>query len=386
MRESYDVIVAGLGAMGSATAYHLAKKNKRVLGLDRFAPGHTFGSSHGRSRIIRESYFEDPLFVPFVQRSYDLWEELERESGRALLRVTGGLMIGSRDGTLVSGAFESAVSHRIPHEVLSAREIHARFPAFHVADDHVAVWDARAGYLDADSCNSVHRALAEQSGAQFRFDEQVLSWAPDGAGVRVTTSRTSYLASQLVLNLGPWMTTALTALELPLTVERQVLAWFVPQDSRLYEPERCPVFLWEYNGGQLAYGFPLLDGAVKAAVFHSGDRVENPDIVRRDITSAEIDAVREALHHVLPDAAQGALHHSQTCLFTNTPDARFVIDWHPGHPNVLISSPCSGHGFKFASAIGELQANLLVGREPGFDLGPFALARFGSPAGGGSRH
>jgi sarcosine oxidase len=141
------------------------------------------------------------------------------------------------------------------------------------------------------------------------------------------------------------------------------------------------VYLWEHEGGQLAYGFPLLDGAVKAAVFHSGDRVENPDLVRRAVRSGEIEAVRQALQHVLPDAAKGALHHSQTCLFTNTPDVRFVIDWHPAHSNVLVSSPCSGHGFKFASAIGELQANLLLGRTPRFDLSPFALARFGSLAG-----
>lgn len=363
--------------MGGATAFHLARRGRRVLGLERFEPGHARGSSHGESRIIREIYFEHPLYVPIVRRAYELWHELERESGQRLLTITGGLMIGPRDGTLVSGVLTSAVTHDIPHDVLSASELKARFPGFDASETVVAVVDARAGYLDADACVRAHLALAGRFGAELHFDERVIAWESDGQMVSVETDRGRYSARQLVVSAGPWANALLPDLDLPLSVERQVLVWFEPTThAEWYAPTRFPIYLWEYGAGQLAYGFPRLGQGVKAAVFHAGEIVRDPDAISRRVAPEEIQRVRDALRHVLPAVADGALCDAKVCPFTDTPDTHFLIDFHPSFANVLISSPCSGHGFKFASAIGELQAELLVDGRSRFDVSPFRLARF----------
>jgi sarcosine oxidase len=375
--DSFDVIVVGLGAMGGATAFHLARRGLRVLGLERFESGHARGSSHGESRIIREIYFEHPLYVPIVRRAYELWQELERESGERLLTITGGLMIGPRDGTLATGVLASAAAHEIPHEVLSAAELRVRFPGFDPSENHVAVVDARAGYLDADACVRAHLAVAARSGATLQFDERVVSWESDGQSVRVETDRGRYSARRLVISAGPWMEALLPDLDLPLSVERQVLVWLEPTTHvDWYAPTRFPIYLWEYGAGRLAYGFPRLAQGVKAAVFHNGDIVRDPDSISRTVAPEEIQRVREALQHVLPSVANGALRDAKVCPFTNTPDTHFLIDFHPSFANVLVSSPCSGHGFKFASAIGELQADLLIDGRSRFDVSPFRLTRF----------
>jgi sarcosine oxidase len=374
--DAFDVIVVGLGAMGGATAFHLAQRGQRVLGLEQFESGHARGSSHGESRIIREIYFEHPLYVPIVRRAYELWQDLERETGERLLNITGGLMIGPEKGTLLRGVLESAAAHAISHEVLSAAELRVRYPGFEVRDDNVAVVDARAGYLDADACVRAHFAGAARRGAELRFDERVTSWRSDGETVRVETTRGRYSARQLVVSAGPWMQTLLSDLELPLSVERQVLVWFEPNThAEWYAPTRCPIYLWEYAPGRLGYGFPRLAQGVKAAVFHEGDTVRDADAIPRTVAPEEIDRVREALRHLLPDVAAGELRDAKVCPFTNTPDTHFLIDFHPSFSNVLISSPCSGHGFKFASAIGELQADLLIDGRSRFDLAPFRLRR-----------
>ena len=376
MADSFGVIVVGLGAMGGATAFHLARRGQRVLGLERFERGHDRGSSHGESRIIREIYFEHPLYVPIVRRAYELWQELEREAGEHLLTNTGGLMIGPKTGTLVSGVLESAAAHEIPHDVLSAAELRARYPGFDASDDTVAVVDARAGYLDADACVRAHHVLAERHGAELHFEERVASWQSDGDSVHVETRRGRYSARQLVISAGPWAKTLLPDLDLPLSVERQVLVWFEPTThAEWYSPARCPIYLWEYSAGQLGYGFPRLAQGVKAAVFHDGDIVSDPDAISRSVLPDEIEGVRDALRHILPGVATGDLRGAKVCPFTNTPDTHFLIDFHPSFSNVLISSPCSGHGFKFASAIGELQADLLMDGRGRFDVAPFRLGR-----------
>jgi sarcosine oxidase len=348
-----------------------------VLGLERFERGHARGSSYGESRIIREIYFEHPLYVPIVRRAYELWHELERESGQRLLAITGGLMIGAESGRLVTGVLESAVTHDIPHEVLSAIELKARFPGFDASETVVAVVDARAGYLDADACVRAHLALAARSGAELHFDERVVAWESDGQSVTVETDRGRYSGHQLVVSAGSWVNGLMPDLDLPLSVERQVLVWLEPAThAELYAPTRFPIYLWEYGAGQLAYGFPRLAQGVKAAVFHAGEIVRDPDVIPRRVAPEEIQRVRDALRHILPDVAAGALRDAKVCPFTDTPDTHFLIDFHPSFANVLVSSPCSGHGFKFASAIGELQADLLVDGRCRFDVSPFRLARF----------
>jgi sarcosine oxidase len=375
--DSFDVIVVGLGAMGGATACHLARRGRRVLGLERFSRGHTRGSSHGESRIIREIYFEHPHYVPLLRRAYELWHDLERDSGERLLTITGGLMIGPEHGRLVSGVLRSAAEHDIPHEVLAAEEVGLRFPGFELRGGEVAVVDPRAGFLDADACVRAHVEMAERSGADLRFEERVESWKSDGERVVVETARGQYSARQLVLSAGPWMTALMPDLALPLVVERQVLVWLEPSvHPEWYDPARCPIYLWEDAKGHMGYGFPRLAHGVKAAVFHDGDIVADADAISRTVEPGEIQRVRDALSQILPAVANGAFRDARVCPFTNTPDTHFLIDFHPVFPNVLISSPCSGHGFKFASVIGELQAELLIEGRSRFDLSLFPLARF----------
>lgn len=373
----FDVIVAGLGAMGSATAYHLALRGRRVLGLDRWPPGHTFGSSHGDSRIIRESYFEHPMYVPILRRAYDLWRELEARSGQALLHEIGGLMIGPRDGEIVTGSLRSAAEFEIAHDVLSPADVRARYPAFHLQSHEVAVLDRRAGYLDPEACNAAHVRGATDAGATLHFNHAVRSWLASDDGVRVeTTSGETYTADHLVLSVGARLPELLPDIELPLTVERQLLFWLEPDASDVrFDPASFPIYLYEYAHGW-CYGFPRLPRGIKAAVMHQGETVAHPDDVRRTVSDAEVTPLRHALSTLLPDVASASVRESTVCLFTNTPDQNFIIDVHPAHPQVVISSACSGHGFKFAGAIGEIQADLVTAGRSRFDLSPFSARRF----------
>jgi len=371
----YDVIVAGLGAMGSATTYHLTRNGRRVLGLDRFQPPHQFGSSHGLTRIIREAYFEHPLYVPLVQRAYELWGDLEKKSGRQLLLQTGGVMVGPPEGMLVSGSKRSAEEHKLAHQILSAAELRQRFPVFQPADNMVAVWEPRAGILFPELAVQTHLELAAKSGAALRFNEPVLRWEPMPDGVRVFTAAGAYTAGRLLLSIGAWLSTLTPDLNLPLRVERQVLYWFEPRAHlELFQPRNCPVYLWENAPNQFFYGFPDLGDGVKVAVHHQGETT-HPDSVRREVDDGETEAMRELLRRFLP-TADGPLKSTVVCIYTNTPDEHFILDRHPVHQQVLIASPCSGHGFKFSAAIGEIAATLLQDKSPPFDLSLFELQRF----------
>ena len=373
----YNAIVIGLGAMGSATLFHLAKRGSRVAGFEQFQPAHAFGSSHGDSRIIRETYFEHPLYVPLVQRAHELWRELEEVSGRRLMTINGGLMIGARDGAVISGTLRSAREHSLPHAVLTAGEVHERFPPFRLDESLIAVFDPRAGFLDPESCTASHVDCARRAGAEVHLDEPVLEWNADGEGVRVKTSKGTYRADRLVIAAGPWCSALLADLELPLTIERQVVFWLEPErDVALYDASRFPIYAYEFEPGTICYGFPRLTRGVKAAVMHGGELASAPEKVDRMGKPRDEDALRAAIRPVLPDLSRAPVGESDVCLFTNTPDHDFIIDFHPRHAQVLISSPCSGHGFKFASAIGELQAELLIDGTSRFDLTPFRIRRF----------
>lgn len=375
MSGSYDVIVAGLGAMGSATLHQLSRRGRRVLGLDRFAPPHALGSSHGRSRIIREAYYEEPRYVPLVQRAYERWADLEAESGVTLFRRTGGLTMGPAGGELAVGARRSVEAHALPHELLSADEIRRRVPALRPDDDMVGVWEPRAGVLAPEAAIDAALDVARRHGAELRLDTTLRSWRAGPDHVEVVTDAGTFRAARLVLAVGAWMRQVLVELDLPLAVERNVLLWFTPEPATsAFGPERFPVFLCEYAPGRAWYGFPDTGDGVKLALHHHGGSWD-PDRLDRHVTEADIGAVRTLARRYLP-AANGALRESATCMYTTTPDGHFIIDRHPAHSNVIVASPCSGHGFKFASAIGEVLADLAEDRAPGFDLEPFSLARF----------
>jgi sarcosine oxidase len=376
-QRSYNAIVVGLGAMGSATLCQLALGGWRVLGLEQFPAGHSLGSSHGDSRIIRESYFENPLYVPLVQRAHDLWRELEERSGASLMTINGGIMIGPPDGIVVSGALSSAAEHNLPHELLTPEATRERFPAFCLADDLVAVLDPRAGFLDPEACNTAHVNVAREAGAEARFNEPVLTWTPDGTGVRVTTASGNYLADRLVIAGGAWNRELLRDLRLPLTVERQSVFWLKPEgEIESYDSARFPIYAYEFKPGSICYGFPRLPRGVKASVMHGGATSQHPDQVRRTIEESEAEPLRAALRPVLPGLAKAAIRECGVCIFTNTPDHDFIVDFHPDYPQVLVSSACSGHGFKFASALGEAQADLLTTGSARFDLSAFRIDRW----------
>jgi sarcosine oxidase len=369
-----DVIVVGLGAMGSAAAWQLARRGRTVLGFDRFSPPHTMGSSHGRSRIIREAYFEHPGYVPLLRRAYECWAQLEQESGRSLLRRTGGLMAGPENGVLFAGARRSAVEHGVPHEVLSAGEIHRRFPGFTPPEDAVGLLELRAGMLWPEGCVDAALTLARRHGAELRTGEPVTSWRADGGGVAVTSASGTHRAARLILSAGPWMPSLLGARGRALQVERQLFHWFEPaRNEDLFRPDRCPIAVWEYAPGRIFATQPDVGDGLKAGIHHEGE-ITDPDRVRREPTAEDESVMRRLVEHYLPDAA-GRVREASVCLYTNTPDHHFLIDFHPEHPQVIVSSPCSGHGFKFASVVGEILADLATTGRSRFDLSPFVLSR-----------
>lgn len=370
---TYDVAIIGLGAMGSAAAFHLSRRGAKVIGFDRETPPHTLGSTHGRSRIIREAYFEHPLYVPLVQRAYELWDELERQSGRRLFVRTGGLMCGPEAGVLVKGSLRSARTHALPHEVLDAPAIRRRFPALAPQDDWIGVLEPRAGLLLPEDCVAAHLELARALGADLVTGETVEAFDTATAGVRLQTVTREIHARRLLITAGAWLPEFVPDLPVALEVERQMLHWFSPaRDPESCRGEHCPLALWEWEPDRLFATFPDIGDGVKCGIHHEGERV-TPATVRRTTSPAEDAEVRALLARVMPPAA-GRQVESRVCLYTNTLDHHFLIDHLPGHPNVVIGSPCSGHGFKFASAIGEVLADLALEGRSRFDLSLFSMS------------
>lgn len=369
---AFDVIVVGAGAMGSAAAYHIARRGARVAVIDRWAPPHAHGSTHGRTRIIREAYFEHPSYVPLVQRAYANWEALARESGRALWRRTGGLMVGPPEGAIVAGARRSAQVHGLPHEELSAAELRRHFPMLAPADGMVGLFEPRAGVLFPELCVQTMLDLAGHHGATLRLGERVGRWRRSGDGVTVTTDRALYRASRLVLCAGAWLPQLVPELGRALAVERQLSHWFEPRAHvEWFDAAHLPVMLCEYAPGRMCYTVPNVGHGVKIGIHHEGELVD-PDAQRMPARPGETRRARALLARLLPDAA-GRLLATATCLYTNTADHHFLIDHHPADPRVILASPCSGHGFKFASAIGEILAELALDGATAWDLAPFRL-------------
>jgi sarcosine oxidase len=367
-----DVVVIGLGIMGSAALRTLASRGLRAIGIERFAPGHDRGSSHGATRIIRLGYFEHPSYVPLLRSAYALWRELERDSQQRLMHITGIVEIGPPAGLVVAGTLAASRQHDLAHEVLDARETVRRFPAFRLPAEYVAVVQPDGGYLLAEPAIHALITLAQSAGAEIRTGETVRAIEPRGDGVRVTTDRGAIDAGRAIVTAGPWLKTLLPDFPAPLRVTRQVLGWFEPlQQAAL---ANFPVFLIESRHG-IHYGFPPdADGLVKVAKHHHDDETVDPESCDRTVSAADEGLIRAALAEHLP-AANGPLATAKTCLYTMTADGDFVLDRMPGAPQIVVASPCSGHGFKFAPVIGEILADLVVKGETRHDISRFRLAR-----------
>jgi sarcosine oxidase len=369
----FDVVVCGLGAMGSAALQHLTRRGKRVLGIERYQPGHDRGSSHGLTRIIRLGYFEHPSYVPLLQHAYRLWRELEAASGQKLLHITGIAEIGPPESTL-----RCAEMHALRHEVLSAAELMRRFPAFRVPRDFVGVVQPDGGILKAEASVLAQLALAAGAGADIRSGESVRAVEPRAGCVRIVTDRGSIEAGAAIIAAGAWVKSLLPALAAPLRITREVMAWFEPIDAQLSLPGRMPVFMIESRHG-LHYGIPgdgSIQRGIKVAKHHHRDETVDPAAYDQTVRSDDEALIRGALAEHLP-AANGRLIAAKTCLYTVTPDGHFLIDRLPGAPNIIVASPCSGHGFKFAPVIGEILADLAITGTTPHDIARFSLARFG---------
>ncbi len=354
--------------MGSAAAAHLAADGQRVLLIERFVPGHDRGSSHGLSRIIRLAYFEDPRYVPLLRRAFELWSGLEAASGERLFHRTGGLDIGAEGTRIFEGSVRTCREHGLVHEVLDADGLMRRVPAWRVPRGTRAVLQPDAGFLVPERCIAAHVAMARAHGASLHTRERVLEWGAHGGRVRVRTDRATYDGGQLVLAAGAWMPSLVPALAPRLAVERQVVGWFEPSDRDLFAPSRFPVFVHEAEEGTF-YGFPEHGvPGVKLGRYHDGAAVSDPDLVDRTITDDDEAVMRAALARYLP-AADGARLDARTCLMTNTADGHFLIARDAAHPEVLLLSACSGHGFKFASVVGEIARDLVVRGATAHDVG-----------------
>jgi sarcosine oxidase len=380
--ETFDAIVVGLGAHGSAAAAALARRGQRVLGLERFGRGDALGSSGGWSRMIRIAHFEHPWLVPMATASWDGWLALEREAGISLLTRTGGLYGGPAGSAIVDGARASAAGHGLVHEVLDAAEIHRRWPVLEPADDTVAILEEQAGTIRIDRAIEAQLAVAEQAGGRLEFGRRLVDWRPaNGGGFEVETADGQVAGGEhLVLTTGPWMAELVPDLRLPLAVEREVPMWFRPTvDPGAVGADRLPIWVLR-DDGMTYYGIPHdSELGLKVSIHHWGTFVD-PDTVEREVGEADVERVRAFLRRRMP-AADGKLANAKVCLYTNTPDETFVIDRHPAAPGVAFASACSGHGFKFAPVIGEILADLVTTGQTPWPIERFRADRFAMQSG-----
>ncbi len=372
----YDVIVAGVGGMGSAAVAELAARGARALGLDRGSIPNDQGSSQGINRIIRLAYMEDPAYVPLLRRAYQRWRDLEERAGEPILFITGGVDVGPPDSETVRGSLEACRVHDLEHRLLEAGELMARFPGFRVPNEFAAVYQPDGGFVLSGRSIAAHARLALADGADLRGHEGVLEWRPEGDGVVVRTTRDTYRARRLVISAGAWAGRMLPGLADVLVPERQVLMW-----SRTSHPERFavgafPVFILEAPEGRF-YGFPEYGiPGFKLGLYHHRGQLVDPESVEWSAVGPEDEAVlRTGTSRYFPDADGPALT-LRSCLFTNTPDEHFVIDTLPEAPQVVVVSPCSGHGFKFASVVGEIAADLALDGATSHDISMFRIDRF----------
>ena len=374
--SEYDAIVIGVGGMGSAALYHLARRGLRALGIERYDVPNDMGSSGGLSRMIRLSYHEHPSYVPLVRRAYELWQQLENGFGQLLLVTTGSLRGGDESSALFQGSKLACDINHLPHQILAGPEINKRFPGYQLPEDVLAVYQAEGGFLNSERCIIAHVTAALELGTQVHGREQVLDWEPSGDGVRVETDRGSYTARNLVVCAGAWAAKLVPELTHWAVPERQVLAWFLPSRPEWFRPEEFPVFGLEVEEGRY-YGFPSYEiPGFKVGRYHHLSQEVDPDTMDRDVHPEDEETLRSFTSRYFPMAAGPTLA-LKTCMFTNSPDGHFIIDRLPDASQVTVAAGFSGHGFKFCSVVGEVLADLSLNGTTRHDIAMFRLSRFG---------
>ena len=360
MNKHYDAIVIGVGSMGSAACYHLARRGVKVLGLEQFSLAHDQGAHHGQSRVIRLAFYPYAEYIPLLRRAYSLWEELEAETDGGLFQITGGVFTGPPDSELIRRAIDVSRQEQLAYELWDQTELHRRFPQFCLPEGFQVFFDPQAGYLRPELAVAAHAELAVNLGAEIHSQEPVVQWHADAKGVVVQTTQDKYQAAHVILAGGAWSHQLLSELNLPLAVTRQVLAWYRPRHPQSFAPGQFPVWYVETEPGAGYYGFPLIPGndGIKIALDKLG-QVTSPEEIEREINDGEVEDLRQFLRDHLPEAA-GELVSATVCQYTNSPDRHFIIDRHPGHDRVTVACGFSGHGFKFSSAVGEVLADLAM--------------------------
>lgn len=372
--DVYDGIVLGTGGVGSTALYHLAQRGAKVLGIDRFPPGHDRGSSHGETRVIRLAYHEHPDYVPLLQRAYALWETMEQTRPESLYVQTGILEMGPETGGVVSGVLEAARLHNLEVETLTATEIEKRYAGLRVPASMAGVFEARAGFLRVEACVKAFADEAVKHGASLQTGETVLSWSSDGDGIAVETDRGRYRTGRLVVTAGAWAPQFLASLDIDFRVLRKPLLWYRTQTSDYRVENGFPVWLFETDLGAI-YGFPEIDDmGFKLAEHTGGTEIADPLQPDRNLNAADRRPLETIINRHFPGVSTDCLHHA-VCMYTVSPDEHFVIDRHPDDPRICFVAGLSGHGFKFASALGEIMSDLALDGETELPIAFLGLDR-----------
>ena len=374
MNNTSDVIIIGLGAMGSATSMFLSHNGIKVIGFDSYSPPHEFGSSLGHTRVIREAYHEGTTYVPIVQRAYEIWLEMNENSKVPIIETYGGLLIGRKTGD-IENALKSANKYDIPIKKMTNDEISQKFSVLNPPKEYIGLLESRGGAVFVE--NSINHMLntALNNGSIHKYNERVVRWSKKSNYYLVETNLGNYKAEKLVFSSGAWITKLLPTLKLPIKIERQVLFWFSPRKNPdKFKSINLPNSGWDLDNGLSFYTMPNLENrGFKVAMHHNGEFVD-PDTLIRESNDSDLKMVRDFLEEYIPDG-NGELIDSKVCMYTDTPDQDFLIDSHPDDENIIICSPCSGHGFKFTPAIGEICSSLIINNSTKFDLDKFSLER-----------
>jgi sarcosine oxidase len=376
MQRPFDVIVIGVGGMGSAAACELARRGRRVLALEQFALGHDRGSSHGHTRIIRKAYHEHPDYVPLVCRAYERWYDLEQRQGTRLLTECPCLTIARADSTMIAGLRASAQQHHLPVETFSPAELRRQFPAFRFGDEYLGVLERSAGFLYVEECVQAHACEAVRLRATIQDNETVVSWTANEREVSVQTTAERYTAARLVITAGPWAGQMLAKHGALLRVMRQVVQWFGTRDDAQFRRDVFPLYVADTPEGPF-YGFPVLNAnGAKVARHYGAPELMHPSEIERTIKPEDEEVIRAFLREHVP-MIDGPCRRASVCIYTLSPDRHFIIDLHPDHANVALAAGFSGHGFKFASVVGEILADFTDYARTELPIGMFRLSRFG---------